>query len=381
MKTTSLSLLAILGCLTSACAVDSAPSEEEPAEASEALVRAGTTGAIGAFPVVVAPVTPVSPPAQGRLVRITSEELDGLLVGLLQGTRIVIDTTRTSPTIYDDFYHCTYPNKEIRETMIAECMHMAGSARSQCLAMVNEEYPNIKECGMVSGPFHSYIDFGGVAEYAGAEDVGFQGIETIRRDSWGPGSVTIDINYVRATVSAQTTRAWFTAAPSGGAAANISLALQSNQPTIKCVHSALACPDIELTNMKLTASLSGIEPVDGDPRTLGFDEVVADFTFDRNLNNVPDGLVTLFLDVDALIKSNVKKNVERALGFEASRAALNKALTELATRKAKEKNGSIGIDWFYRAWFEGTDTLVVDYQPCPKMGCGIVAPIGPVTMY
>lgn len=290
----------------------------------------------------------------------------------------MIDTTRTSPTIYDDFYHCSYPNQQIRESMIAECMQMAGSARSQCLAMVNEEYPNIKQCGTVSGPFHSYIDFGGLAEYAGAEDVGFQGIETIRRDSWGPGSVTIDINYVRATVNAQTTRAWFTAAPNNGAAANISLKLESNQPTIQCVHSALACPDIELTNMNLTASLSGIKPVSGDPRTLGFDKVVASFTFDRNVNNLPDSLVTLFLDVDQLIKSNVQKNVERALGFESSRAALNKALTELATRKAKEKNGSIGVDWFYRAWFEGTDTLVVDYQPCPKIGCGIVAPVGPV---
>jgi hypothetical protein len=131
--------------------------------------------------------------------------------------------------------------------------------------------------------------------------------------------------------------------------------------------------------MNLTASLSGIKPVTGDPRKLGFDKVLASFTFERNVNNMPDWMVTLFLDVDALIKNNVQKNVERALGFESSRAALNKALTELATRKAKEKNGSIGVDWFYRAWIEGKDTLVVDYQPCPKMGCGILAPVGPVT--
>lgn len=380
MKTTSLALLVALGSFTAACAVDAPPSGEDPASTSEALgARAGRIGAIGDLPILVAPPPPVAPPAQGSLVRITSTELDDLLVGVLQNTKIVIDTTRTSPTIYDDFYHCFYPNKEARDAAIAECMQM-GPAKAQCLQMVDEEYPNIKQCGTVSGPFHSYIDFGGVAEYAGAEDVGFQGIETITRDSWGPGSVTIDINYVRATVNAGTTRAWFTAAPNDGAAANISLKLERNQPTIKCVHSALACPDIELTNMLLTASLSGIKPVTGDPRTLGFDKVVASFTFDRNLNNVPDWFVTLFLDVDALIRNNVQKNVERALGFESSRAALNKALTELAVRKAKEKNGSIGIDWFYGARFEGPDTLVVDYQPCPpKLGCGVMAPVGPAS--
>lgn len=375
MKTTSsLVLLLALGSLTAACAVD-APPEGDPATTREAFVRGGTIGTIGDYPIVVAPLEPA---AQGSLVRITSDELDTMLVGVLQQTRIVIDTTRTSPTIYDDFYHCFYPNQQIRESMIAECLQMAGTAKSQCLKMVDEEYPNIKECGVTSGPFHSYIDFGGLAEYAGAEDVGFQGIETIRRDSWGPGSVTIDLNYVRATVNAQTTRAWFAPAPTSGAAANISLKLESNQPTIKCVHSALACPDIELTNMNLTASLTGIRPVVGDPRTLEFDKVLASFTFDRNVNNMPDWMVTLFLDIDALIKNNVQKNVERALGFASSRAALNKALTELATRKAKEKNGS-NVDWFYRAWIEGKDTLVVDYQPCPKMGCGILAPVGPVT--
>ncbi|MBX3191803.1 MAG: hypothetical protein KF819_32735 [Labilithrix sp.] len=379
MKTTSLALLVALG--LSACAVDSASPVDDPTTTSQAFTRAGgAVGAIGDLPLAVdpgapPPATPVTPAAQGSLVRIKSAELDQMLVDALQGTRIVIDTTRTSPTIYDDFYHCSYPNQAIRDSLMAECVRMVGTARSRCLKEVNDEHPNIKQCGVVSGPFHSYIDFGAVAEYAGAEDVGFQGIETMYRDATGPGGVTLDINYVRATVNAQTTRAWFTGEAQNRATANVSLTLQSNQPTIKCVHSALGCPDIELTNMKLTASLSGIKPVVGDGTKLGFDKVVAKLDFNRNLNNVPDGLVTIFLDVDELIRNNVAKHVERALGLEASRNALNKTLTELAKRKAKERNGSIGIDWFYGAWFEGTDTLVVDYQPCPRMGCGIVGPV------
>lgn len=391
MNTTRLALAVALGSLT-ACAVDVPPTvDDEPiGDRASALAPRGVDlgGADLVDGLVIKPPVydppplepvPVTPVPTGQVVRITSDELDSALLLLLNGTRLVVDTTRTSPVVYDDVYHCFYPNKEIREREIAECMKLAGSARSQCLQWVNEEYPDIKECGVTGAAFHSYIDFGPAAEEYAATDIGFEGIDTIKRNSWGPGSVTVDLNYIRSTINYQTTQAWFSPEPNNHAAVNLSLKLESNQPTIICVHSALACPDIELTNMKLTASLKGIQPLKDDYRTLGFETVDATFTFERNLNNVPDDFVTLFLDVDKIIKNNVEKNVERALGFASSRAAISRALTELVKLKAKQKNGSIGIDRFYNAWTEdGGATLAVDYFPCPKnIGCGVVVPPPP----
>src|SRR5690606_9808598 len=125
---------------------------------------------------------PEDPPVQGRIARISSADLNFDLTTLLGQTRLVVDTTDTSPTILGDpVYNCRYPNQAAREAAYDECRQLAGSARTQCFRMVDEELPNIKECGSQRPPVHSYIDFGPLAEQYGAVDVSFDGIDTIHR--------------------------------------------------------------------------------------------------------------------------------------------------------------------------------------------------------
>jgi len=402
MNAKSASIAALLAAFAAtACTVDSAPQSDENVDSQSSAIIGGATGGVtggtattggvtggtggtgGVQPLPVDP-TPNPPPAtpgyaaQGSLVRITSDELDTLLVALLRDSKIVVDTLATSPTVWAEYDYCTYPNKEIRDAMIADCLTLPSkSAQLICRRQVNIDYPNTHECGTTNAQYHSYLDFGPPAEFAGAKDVGIE-MKQIYRDSWGPGSVYLDLNNIRGTVGYTTTRAWFTPEPDYHGAVNFSLKLDSNQPTITCRHTVIPCPDIELTNMLLSASLSGIKPVDGDTTKLGFDHVDATFTFDRNLNNIPDDFVTLFLDVDALIKKNVQGQVKKALERTASRKALSQALTELATRKAREHNGSRGIVRFYGAFGQSDGSMMVDYQPCPANGCGVAGPGGPI---
>lgn len=54
----------------------------------------------------------------------------------------MFDTTGKSSAIpHDPFYHCWYPNAEIRNAMIADCMSLPASARATCLKSVNMSGP------------------------------------------------------------------------------------------------------------------------------------------------------------------------------------------------------------------------------------------------
>ncbi|MGH8532715.1 MAG: hypothetical protein ACREV1_08330, partial [Gammaproteobacteria bacterium] len=234
---------------------------------------------------------------------------------------------------------------------------------------VDAQYPNIKECSFQRPPRHSHIDFGGIAESYGAIDVPFDSIATIHRDTKGPGGIMVDINYVRTTINPMSPLvAYFSPELSDRATASVWLNLQSNSPTLPCTHtsSVLGCPDIELTDMRVLTRLTGIGPVSDDPTQLGFDQAIATFYFDRNLNNIPDWFLTVLVDVDQIISNNVERNIERALASTAGRTALNKALTGLVAQKVNPMPTSGGgIKRFYRAWYETGGTLVVDYEPHP----------------
>ncbi len=370
MKTLSKTSLFVLVSLLAACATQTGEMPEEGDDVGEQQSALTSTKApIGGVLAPIDPIGPIGPigpldpdPATWT-ARISSDELYGALVIVLGGSRLVIDTTNTSPTIPSEpFYHCWYPNQQIREQMQAECYAMAGTARSQCLQQMNAEYPNIKECNWTTGPKHSYIDFGPLAEQYGAKDHTFD-IVPIERDTTGPGGITVDINYVRTTIGPQTIAAEWTT-ETNLPTANITLKLESNTPTLPCEHWEfyLGCPDVELSNMKVNAKLTGIAPT-ADKTQLGFGSVVASFTFNRNLNNIPDGLMTTFVDIDQIIRNNVQKNVKNALEKDASRTALNKALTALAEQSAKKNHQTWnGIKSFKGAWFE-QGSLVFSYEP------------------
>ncbi len=366
MKTLSKASLVVSVLLLAACAAPPADGLEPPvgeAEAPFTLAASKLTG--GVFSPVIVGGGVLDPTPNTWQARISSDELYAALLLVLGGSRLVVDTTKTSPSIPSEpFYHCSYPNQAAREAMQAECYAMAGSARFQCLQQMNEDYPNVKECNWTTGPKHSYIDFGPLAESYGAKDHTFD-IAPIDRDTFGPGGITVDINYVRSTIGPGTIDAgWTTEA--GLPTASLTLELESNGPTLPCRHwtSYLGCPDLELSNMKVNAKLTGIAPT-ADKTQLGFGSVIAAFTFDRNLNNIPDGFLTVFVDVDQIIRNNVQKHVKNGLEKATSRTALQKALSALAEQTAKKNHATwSGIQTFERAWFDpASSSLVFEYVP------------------
>jgi len=312
-------------------------------------------------PVVLAPLPPppLAPPVCGKTVRIPTPELDGALKALLGGTRIVYDTTGTSEPILGPYYACTYPNADALEIAVAECNKLAGEDRYVCLQQANEDLPQIKECVATTALYHSFIEFGPVAKDQGAEDMVFDS-DRIRKVNRA-GTFDIDINFVRTTVTSANMDAAFMPDALGRPSAGISLELTSNNPTIKC-QGGLPCPDVNLTNMVAFLQLTGIAPT-ADGTQLAFDAPVVSFSFDKNINNLPDALIDLFKDVDEAIKDRFKKRLEKALKKEGTHAALNKALTALVEHFAKQS-----IDVFTRVRLENTD-LVVDYRPVSGIGC------------
>ena len=367
----------VAGSFTTACAPADAPDEQTEVTQSaltrnvtaDLAVKSPAVGGVVTPPVVVTPPIVIAPPVViadplpppppahdvcGKTVRISSADLDFALSTLLGGTRIVYDTTRTSQPLYGQVYHCFYPNQEARELGKAECMAGPPQDKGRCLKQLNEDFPNIKECGMTGAAFHSYVDFGAQAEAHGAEDQFFS-VDTIERDTWA-GHVSLDINFVRTTIGPMTIDSSFSKDPASDRAnANLSLKLSSNNPTIICDH-GIACPDVELSDMLVDAQLTAIGPT-ADKTQLGFDAPLVTFHFDKNLNNVPDWFIDLFTDVEALIRNRVEKTLETALAKDKTRAAINEALTGLAEHFANQQ-----INTFYAAWFDGGD-LVVDYQP------------------
>ena len=220
------------------------------------------------------------------------------------------------------------------------------------------DHPQIKECAWTTAAYHSYIDFGSAAKLNGAEDMFFDS-DRIRRVNWA-GTFDLDINFVRTTVDHNTLAAKFTKDPaSDKAIANVSLEMSSNNPTVKC-QGGLPCPDVNLSNMRIDAQLPGIAPT-ADRTQLAFEAPVVTFQFDKNINNLPDWFIDLFKDVDGLIRDRVKKRLESALNKPGTRAALDRALTELVENFAGQQ-----IATFYGAWFEA-GTLVVDYQPASRL--------------
>jgi len=369
-------LLATL--LTTACSTptgdapqddETAPRDESVQQVSSALRNLGPEDLDP--PMGDTPEPPSAPPVQGTLVRISSEELDQTLVDALQGTRLVVDTTGTSTTIPGDpVYNCVYPNQQARADAKAECLAGPSSDRARCLRQINVDWPNVKNCSSFRPNVHSYVDFAAPAESVGAVDVPFDSMAPIQRDVFGPGEITVDINYVNTRISFGTMLSAFTSTGVGDqATARVRLSLDSNHPTLPCHHSSavLGCPDVELTNMMIAVNLTSLRPVAGDATQLGFDQVIAQFSYDRNLNNIPDALLTTFVDVDQIIKGNVQRNVEKALG-RSGRPALQKALTGLVNRKVNPSNDPAkGVELFYRAWYERGGTLVVDYKPKPRV--------------
>jgi hypothetical protein len=359
----------VAGGLAPACTaegVDAGGGSAETESTQSALTLNANLAVVKPVKIATLPPPPSLPTriVCGKTVRITSADLDFALRALLFGTRIVYDTTGKSDTLVGPYYHCTYPNDEALQAAIDECLAGPAQSKGACLEQAHEDYPQTQECVSTSAAYHSYIDFGAAAEDRGAKDMFFDS-DTIRRVNWA-GTFDFDINFVRTTIDQNTIAGNFTKDPaSDKAIANISLKMSSNDPTVHC-RGGLPCPDVNLSNMKVLAQLTGIAPT-ADRTQLGFDMPEVTFSFDKNINNLPDWFIDLFKDVDGLIRNRVEKRLESALEKDGTRAAFNRALSELAEFFANQK-----ISTFYAAWFDGGD-LVVDYEPLTRQSAPVSA--------
>jgi hypothetical protein len=207
----------------------------------------------------------------------------------------------------------------------AECL-LFPTNRAQCLRQASLDYPVV--CSQVGVPHYSYVAFTDTLKnlYPGLTDKVFD-LEPIHKDTW-TGGITIRLNPLHTTLGVGNLDILAgnrDGHPYVGLGANV----QSAQPTAYCDHDSpvLGCPDIELTNMHLVIRFEDLRPDPADPTRVTFSTVTAPFTFNRNLNNVPDWLVTPFYDVDARIKARTEQKIQSTFLEDSRHVEIAKLLT------------------------------------------------------
>lgn len=325
------------------------------------------------------PPTNTPPPNGSNVLRVSSADLYQSLWFALNGTKLSVDTTETAPWVLGPVETvCYWPNEAIREAAQAECRaDYSGSDLMDCLLQVNVDYPNYHECRDGRFPKYSYVDFAPGGATAGIPDITFD-FEQIHKELV-VGSVNVDVHWIHTDTNFISSAAFGTSS-SPGPAAVLTLPLTSPYPTLYCYHSSLICPDINMWNMKVTARVTSIAagaPMQcpnnaGTPpfgctagsavgAQLGFSTVQPTFTFDRNINNVPDFVITALVDVDAKIKNAFESNIKSALEGR-GRAAVSSVLTSVALQQARITHPTIqGFSRIRGTWFD-SGSLVVQYD-------------------
>jgi hypothetical protein len=322
------------------------------------------------------------PPNGPNVVRVSSAALIGALFQF-NGTKLSVDTTRTAEPIqvFETFY--TWPNQASREVAQAECRaDYSGSELMSCLQQVNADLPNISESHQTLVNKYSYVDFLASGATKDIQDIAFT-VDPIHKVS-SLSDIDIDIHWIHNDpnsnfVSAAAFEGVISTAPS----AVFTLPLVSASPTLYCHRGTIGCPDINLSNMKVTTRLTTIvagEPMhcpnnagtapyactQGDPigAKIGFGTVVPTFSFNRNLVGIPDVVITALVDVDAKIKDAFESKLKTALDGS-GRSAISSLLTSIALDQAKNTHGGMkGFSRIRGTWFDpsGGGQLVVQYD-------------------
>lgn len=342
-----------------ACAVDAGDPADDLATTSSELVLDGKLAA---------------PPEGTRVVRVSSAALVDAANAFLGGQLITADTTGTSPIKYGPPYTvCEDVNVDARNAATDACYaDFSGTALSTCLAHAMADFPVQTECHTSAQAFHSYIDFNAIAEASSARDVLFT-VSPIKK-SIGFIDYRYDINYLRSAPATIT----------GGisnATLSFWLPFTSNGPTLKCSGS-WTCMDIAMTNMRLLARFTSLRPgpdytcahggvapsctagpQDLVSAQLGFDTQRPTFYFSRNIVGVPDAIVTLLVDVDAVIRGAVEGKTYDALTSAGGKAAVGAFLTGVAINRVKQTTHPTikGFSHIANTWIDG-DQLVIEYD-------------------
>jgi hypothetical protein len=253
--------------------------------------------------------------------------LQDVIPFLMSGTRISLDVTHNAPPIYDGPPQVCHRDQAGFDAMRAECMQLPTPVeRQRCLRQAAQAFP--LTCTPAPQPHYSYVAFTDTLKnlYPNLTDKLFD-FEPIHRHTWS-GWITIRLNQLHSTLgigNLDILAGNRGGLPYVGLGANV----QSGQPTAYCDHdvAVLGCPDIELTNMHLVVRFEDLKPDPLDTSRITYSAVTAPFSFNRNLNNIPDFLVTIFYDVDARIKARTEQKIQSTFLEDARHVEMAKLLT------------------------------------------------------
>jgi hypothetical protein len=275
-----------------------------------------------------------------KTLRVDMARVNYLVPLALTGTQISIDATRSARPITvpgDTRRNCTRDDAGFGEAR-EDCLRLM-RGRVACLRAAAAEYPTT--CRDVPVRHYSYLSFPASlkAQYPELMDYPFE-VDTFRVPTWS-GDIDITLNQIQASMDSGNTRV-YSGTTDAGAFLALSTTASSGWPTAICRHTSRlgVCPDIVLTNMKFAILFESLGPALDDPSRLAFGQIGTVFSFDRNINNFPDWLVTAFFDIDNRIRSRTAKRVQEAFENPGRHYSMERALTTIVSTIADSRDPS-----------------------------------------
>ncbi len=297
-------------------------------------------------------------PETDYYVDIPSSYMDSLVPLGLAGSRLSIDTTNSSPTVFGPVETITNPEFRRCSDAYNACTRLPLSQRAECKSEVDESCAGIPRTIRTSLSVHNYFTWGAYAKDHGASDVFFP-LETLHHDG-AVFSFDIDLHYIHVDFDITHVHAGFSTGLSGTAAAAwISVKnVQSLTPTVQI--SAGYIPNFDLTNMEATAYLTGLGP-SSDGQSINYSGVESTFGFDWNAEYFPDSVLEDVYDVAGLIRGRVTNRINHSLDKDSAHIAISKIFTdmfhsqiEIAHKKTAKTITRVGLY---------SDILRVHYTP------------------
>lgn len=354
-KSKSLVVFLVAAMMVTSCAM---PTHEQRAAEERAIEKTGlvggTTGTLDpgtntltAEPLLIDPEwtgeetnPPPRDPTQPRMpglrtLAVEILDLELQMRFLLGGTRIALDATHTGPYVVQGTTRvCRRESEEAYQAARLECLHLT-SGRGECLRQLNEDYPVV--CRNYSAAYWSFLSFTDELKqlYPSLTDYVYD-LNPFVRDTWH-GEIKVTINKIMATLGRDNLDV------SGGRdrlhEAYIALGadMVSGSPTAYCEHLGyFTCQNIQLSNMHIVIRLQGLKRDPAEPTRVAFSTVGVRFSFDRNINNVPDWLITPFFDIDKRIQKRVHEKIQTALADQTRRDTISKAITTILNQYGRQ---------------------------------------------
>jgi hypothetical protein len=315
-----LALAAVATCV----ACGSATGDEATGSTSEALCPVGVVCRH-----LPPPPPPPPPPPQGPSVTIAAGDFQETIQFALAAGQLSIDTTGTA-TPMDAPPAVTIANPVWEQCVASEstCNSELGAVRLECIKLIAARCATIPDTVTTDTAYYSYITFGPAGLLDGATNYLFN-VSTIHHV--GTVSFDVDINRVGTTFGFENVSAGFDpgATANGPPGAWLSVSdITSGTPT--CLLSG-DYPDVNLTDMTAYVVLSDITPT-ADGQSVDYGAEQSSFTFQWGVDDLPNWLVSEFVDVQGTIQTDVTNRIDDALSEAGTHTAISAALGALITR-------------------------------------------------